>query len=107
MQRLTGGQPHYFKKRIRLALLTVTQSQPAVFIYGGKEVQGQQIEFTPYVNDPLKPRFGKLDVKRYIFILSADVPGYVYQIRTVAPDTDPNNTLIEEVLTLDSVTGKK
>ena len=103
MQRRTGGQASYFRKRVRMALANAADIQPATFEFAGKRVTGQQITVHPYRDDPLHARFEKLTEKAYIFLLSDDIPGTLYQMRTVvdAPGaTDARAPLLAETLTL-------
>jgi len=104
MKRLTGGKPNYFRKRIRIALADHAEVRPVKFVYQGKEVNGKEIKITPYVNDELKERFGKHVGKYYLFTLSDEIPGEVYQLRCVTPDSQSGGSgkkqpLIEEILT--------
>jgi hypothetical protein len=104
MQRLTGGKPPYFKRRIRIALADHAEVRPVTIVYNSKEVNGKEIKITPYVNDQLKARFGKHVGKYYLFTLSDKIPGEVYQLRSVTPDNQSGGSsgehpLIEETLT--------
>ncbi len=104
MQRLTGGKPPYFKKRIRLSLADGAEVRPVKFSFDGKEVEGREIKITPYVNDPLKARFGKYVGKYYLFTLAEAVPGGVYQMRAIIPEQaaqgeTKSKTMIQETLT--------
>lgn len=104
MQRLTGGKPPYFRKRIRLALADHAEVRPVKIVYDGKEVNGKEIKITPYVNDDLKERFGRHVGKYYLFTLSDKIPGEVYQVRSVDPNSQSDKSgkgfpLIEETLT--------
>jgi len=103
MQRRTGGQASYFRKRVRMALANAAEIQAATFEFAGKPVTGQRITVHPYRDDPLHGRFEKLTGKSYIFLLSDDIPGTLYQMRTVveAPGaTDGSAPLLAETLTL-------
>lgn len=83
MKRLTGGATGYFRKRIRLALAAPGLPVKNVAVsYDGHEIPAQQITVQPYTDDPLKDRFGKFADKKYVFIVSATVPGSLYQIST-------------------------
>ena len=104
MQRLTGGKPPYFKRRIRIALADHAEVHPVKFFFDGKEVDGKEIKIAPYVNDELKERLGKHVGKYYLFTLSDKIPGEVYQLRSVTPDNRSGGSgkeqpLIEETLT--------
>jgi len=109
MKRLTGGQPNYFIKRIRLALVEKADVRPVKFAWGGKEVSGTEIRISPYLDDPNKAKFGKVSTtKYYVFTLSDQVPGGVYQIRAVVPDEGAaadGKPLIDETLTFSKVTS--
>ena len=79
------------------------QRKPLI-VYDGKEVNGKEIKITPYVNDELKARLGKHVGKYYLFTLSDKIPGEVYQLRSVTPDSQSGGSgkkqpLIEEILT--------
>jgi hypothetical protein len=102
MKRLTGGSANYFRKRIRLALAEQAQVRPASFRFQGKQWEGREITVQPYLNDPLQERFPKYLKKSYTFMLSEQLPGGVYQIRSSVPGAgaQPDQPLLEETLTL-------
>lgn len=108
MKRLTGGSTNYFRRSIRIALADNAQVRPVKFVFRGKEVNGKEVKITPYVNDELKQRFGKHVGKYYVFMLSDEIPGEVYQVHCVTPDpeADGKPPLIEETLTFSEI-GKK
>jgi hypothetical protein len=106
MHRLTGGTSSYFRKRIRLALAASAQVTPRRFTYGGRSVEGQEVMIEPYRKDPMHARFEQYTGKRYVFVLSPDVPGGIYQLRTVVPASPAaarKAPLLAETLTLVSV----
>jgi hypothetical protein len=82
MNRLTKGPQNYFRKRIRMAVFQGATLKPVSLRYRGREVAGQEIAITPYVDDPNRYRYEKLAGKEYRFMLSGAVPGGVYGIRT-------------------------
>ncbi len=104
MERLTGGKSPYFQKRIRLALVDKAEVRPVKFSLGGKEVSGTEVKVSPYLDDPNKAKFGKVSTaKYYVFTLSDQIPGGVYQIRAVVPDEAAGKPLIDETLTFDKI----
>jgi hypothetical protein len=109
MERLTGGKSPYFRKRIRLALAEKAEVRPVRFSFDGREVNGTEITVAPYLDDPNKAKFGKVSTsKYYLFTLSDQVPGGVYQIRAVVPDeTVAGKPLIDETLTFSRVAPLK
>jgi hypothetical protein len=82
MKRLTGGSTNYFRKRIRMALADAAQVTREPITYGGKKLEGQAVRIQPYLNDPLHARFEKYVGKTYTFVVSGQIPGGVYQLRT-------------------------
>ncbi|RZL93467.1 MAG: hypothetical protein EOP82_07820 [Variovorax sp.] len=82
MQRLTQGQPNYFRKRIRMAVYQGASVRSVTLPYRGRPVAVREISISPYLDDPNRARFEKLANKTYVFLLSDAVPGGLYGIRT-------------------------
>lgn len=101
MKRITSGQPNYYRKRVRMALVEAHDLKPVTVRWNGKDVKGQELTIEPYRDDPARARFTRYANKSYTFTLSDAVPGHVYSIRTVMHDGDmKGKTMIEETLTL-------
>jgi hypothetical protein len=120
MKRLTGGSSSYFRKRIRMALAEGAQVTRQPIAYQGKTVQAQAVRIQPYLNDPMHARFEKYLHKTYTFVVSDQVPGGVYQLRTSIGQPETVRTagppaagtpaavpMIDETLTLISVTPEQ
>jgi hypothetical protein len=103
MQRRTGGQASYFRKRVRMALAESAAVEPIEFDYQGHSVNGTRITIQPFNGDPLRSRFEQLADKSYVFMLSQAVPGQLYRMQTQArkaqagADAAP---VLEETITL-------
>ena len=97
MQRLTKGQPNYFRKRIRMAVYQGAAMNETSVGYLGRSVAARQITVAPYVDDPLRARFETLAEKRYVFTLSDQVPGGVVSIRSQVDGTGAPPLLVEEM----------
>jgi hypothetical protein len=105
MQRLTKGQPNYFRKRIRMAVFQGAEITDLQVPYGGKMVAARQIRISPYADDPLRTRYENLADKQYIFTMSREVPGGVYAIRARIEGASPGGPpLLAEELVLDPAT---
>jgi hypothetical protein len=106
MKRLTGGATNYFRKRIRMALFEKASVKAVTFTHDGKSLSGKEVSVTPYVDDPMRQRMEKYANKKYVFVLSEQVPGGVYQIRSTVPaeSADVTKPAIEETLTLSKQT---
>ncbi len=101
MNRLTNGSWRYFQRRIKSAFAENAKIEPVTFEYDGTEMTGEKISITPFVNDPRRRQFAEFAPKIYEFILSDQVPGKLYQIKTIIPAGSPDSEpLMEEILTL-------
>ena len=100
MQRLTKGQQAHFRRMIRMAIYKGAQVSETTLRYRGRELRGQEVAIAPYLDDPVRPRFEKFARKRYVFLLSDEVPGGVYGIRSSigAANVDAPPLIVEELL---------
>lgn len=114
MQRLTTGQPNYFRKRIRLALAEGPEIKPVKFNFNGKSVDAKAVSVEPYMTDPMvhdpsRAAYKRYRGKRYTFVFSDAVPGKLAEMRFTIPDLALageaafEKPLLEEVLTLQGV----
>jgi hypothetical protein len=99
MQRITGGQAGYFRKRVRLALANEAQVTPIRLDLSGHDIAAVRIVVQPYAQDPLRERFARYVRKTYSFTLSTEVPGMLYEMHTLTPDPTGAAPLLEERLT--------
>jgi hypothetical protein len=104
MKRLTGGATNYFRKRIRMALFEKASVKPVTFTHEGKALTGTEISVKPYIDDPMREKMEKYANKHYVFVLSEQVPGGVYQIRSSIPGDAADKPAMEETLTLSKQT---
>jgi hypothetical protein len=82
MKRLTGGSENHFRKRLRMAVYQGAEVRDATMRYQGRAVKGKEIVFSPFLDDPNRPKYEKFAKKSYRVLLSSAVPGGVYAIRT-------------------------
>ena len=95
MQKLTGGQPNYFRKRIRTALAEGPKIITEPGEYRGRSVKVQTFSITPYKTDPLRfgakrTKYNRYSKKIYKFFLSEGVPGQLLKIETRIPKRKKN-----------------
>lgn len=102
MNRLTEGHWRHFQKSIKISLREDAVVVPTIFTFNGKEYKGRKMSFSPYLNDPHRRDFEKYADKYYEFIFSDDIPGSLYQITTIIPDTSKESSepLLLETITL-------
>lgn len=98
MQRLTQGSQAHFRKRIRLAVYGGATVQPVALRFRGRSVMGQSVRFSPYLDDPNRPRYERLAHKEVIFFLSNAVPGVLFGIRTQVAAAGTATPLLQEEL---------
>ncbi|OGT80934.1 MAG: hypothetical protein A3H91_14645 [Gammaproteobacteria bacterium RIFCSPLOWO2_02_FULL_61_13] len=104
MSRLTDGSWRYFQRRIKLALSESATVEPVEIAFAGKKVKALRIVITPFAKDPHRAQFEQFTGKRYEFTLSKEVPGTLYEIRSVVPGASAADApLLEERLTLTQV----
>jgi len=100
LQRSTKGSSAHFRKQIRLALVDKAELTPTRIEWGGREVAATLVQVSPFLDDPYRARFEREAQKAYSFVMSDEVPGGVYQIRTRLPDAASGTPTVEETLTL-------
>lgn len=104
MSRLLGGNSFYIRNRIKDAMREGGRVEPARIDYDGREVEGWKVTFEPFIDDPNRAELREFVRKRYEFLLADDVPGGIYQIRTVTPRSETDDeTLVSDAVTLASV----
>lgn len=103
MNRLTNGSWRHFQRQIKLAFSKEAIIEPVTFELDGKKIKGEKISISPYINDPHRQQFMEFSHKRYEFIFSDNVPGTLYQIKTIIPD---NSSPDKEPLILETLTFK-
>jgi hypothetical protein len=105
MHRLTGGTPSYFRQLIRSALADSARIKDVDIRFDGRTLRAQQITISPYDTDPNRARFVRLATKQYVFTLSDEIPGRIYQLRSYVPPasgSDGDEAVLEETLTFKS-----
>ena len=105
MDRFTGGSWRHFMKQMKVAFRKDAVVESVAIDYNGGSVEGKKYSVKPYINDTRKRQYEDFAGKQYEFIFSDDIPGQLYQIRTVIPGKDGDEEpFVEEVLTLVEVT---
>ena len=106
LERLTGGSWAYFQRKIRWAFAKGANTKEVDIDYQGTKIKGIQYTIQPFIDDPKNSRYALYSGKYYIFTLSEDIPGEIYQVRTIVPDgktwQQGDEVLTEESLTFSS-----
>ena len=90
MQKLTKGQPNYFRKRIRAALAEGPEIFREKQIFKGAEIEVLKFSIEPYARDPMRfesgrSKYRRYSKKKYTFYLSENIPGHILGIDYEVP----------------------
>jgi len=111
LKRYTGGDPRYFQRKIRWAFAKGADKKEVEINYKGKKLKGIRYTIQPFINDPKKSRYSLYANKYYIFTLSDEIPGGIYQLRTIVPDGkkwhEGETPLSEQTVTFNGFEPKK
>ncbi len=102
MARELGGQPNYFRNRLRDALAKGGQIENFILSHGGQDLEAVRVTLTPFLGDRYRENFGAHENKTYEFVFAEDLPGGIYQIRTSVPGLGEAPPVLEETVTLRS-----
>jgi len=109
MNRLTDPEGkarerwRYFQRRIKLAFAEGAKIEEIKFDFAGKTYAGKKVTITPYVDDPRRAAFEKFADKVYVFVVSEELPGFLYEIRATVPGGKGAPPLIDETLRLAAI----
>jgi hypothetical protein len=98
MRQETGHPAAYFRNRIRRAFIDRARSSQISIDLAGKTVPATRIDIAPFGDDPNLADLPAIAGKSYLFILSSDVPGTLYQISSRTPPSE-QNAGVDEVMT--------
>lgn len=92
MGRQTDTPWQAYQAQIR-GVFAFAEAESTTVEYNGEEVDAQAVRIVPFANadqgSPAGQGEGRIyQEKRYEFILSEHVPGYIYQIQTTLPDPE-------------------
>tara|TARA_B000000460_G_C21430250_1_gene354852 strand:- start:92 stop:775 length:684 start_codon:yes stop_codon:yes gene_type:complete len=105
MMRITEGSAIYFRKRITWSLSDESKFSisNATCEYNGKQFKGQTLEHIPYEQDYDSKKFIKYSKKKYYVTMCDEIPGMVYQIKTIIPSENSEKPLMKEILTFEKI----
>jgi len=102
MSNGTGGSQHYFRNVIRRTLQApdAGSTRGTTIDFEGKHLAATEISFRPFVDDPNRARLREFAGKTYRFVMSAAVPGGVYEVQAETPAADGEGVLLRETYRL-------
>lgn len=96
MKRRLGGQPAYFRNKIRKAMREDAKVEEVSFDFNGKPVDGHMITITPFEGDPNMAKLPEYSATKYEFVVSKDVPGGLYRVTSIIPAANEAGTPLKK-----------
>lgn len=101
--KVAGGSPMYLKGKIREALGKDAKVETAQFEIDGKTVDGHKVTIVPFANDPAKNRMNGYENSIMEFLVSNQVPGYLYAMKANYFSNGKGTPKIQESVTFTSL----
>lgn len=99
LQRSLGGQPSYFRNKIRKALRDSALIEKTTVKFGNGDIEAQRITIEPFKDDANFSRVPEFEDMVYEFVVADAVPGGVYSVSSYIPSPkDATATLKKKVM---------
>jgi hypothetical protein len=100
MSALTKGSTLYFRNRIRDGMASADKAvvTHTSITLGDQKFDATVVTLKPYVGVEHVESFKQFEQKSYQFVISAQVPGGIYSIKTVTPNADGKEPIMVESL---------
>ena len=97
MKRRVGGEPIFYRNKIRRALREAAKVEPVELSFEGKTVPGHKVTITPFIGETDNRRLARFLKKSYEFVVADAVPGGFYKVRSLVPaEADGGKALVED-----------
>ncbi len=106
MQRLTGGNALFFRSRIRHTI-AATEIKDIEINFNNETIPAKEISFQPFTKTELKNRVSRYKTKKFIIIMSNNIPGYIYKIETFIKDLEDPDDMVKETLQFQGIRTNK
>jgi hypothetical protein len=90
----TGGSTVWFRNRIRQALAKAATTHRITMPFQGYEIEATEIVLMPFTGEPRARRYQE---RRYRFVLSHAVPGWIQAIQTELPAGEEGGAVREDI----------
>ena len=99
MSRVLGGNPSYFRNRIKQSLAGGAEVRDTVIRRDGQELAAKQVIIRPFAGDRMAEQLREFQNKLYEITVSDQIPGGIYRIRAMVPAVDDaKGSMIEEIV---------
>lgn len=99
MKRRVGGEPIFYRNKIRRALRDAATVEKVDVNFKGKTVPGHKVTITPFAGETQNRRMERFLKKRYEFVVADAVPGGYVKVRSSVPAEDGGAALVADELT--------
>ena len=106
MQRLTGGNALFFRSRIRHTI-AATEIKDIELNFQGKSILAKEISFQPFTQTELKNRVSRYKTKKFVIVMSQNIPGYIFKIETFIKDLEDPDDMVKETLQYQGIRTNK
>ena len=106
MQRLTGGNALFFRSRIRHTI-AATEIKDINITYNGESLPAKEISFQPFTETELKNRVSRYKTKKFVIVMSEQIPGYIFKIETFIKDLEDPDDKVKETLQFQGIRTNK
>lgn len=99
MSRVLGGNPSYFRNRIKRSLAERAEVRDTVIRRDGQDLAAKQVIVRPFAGDRMAEQLREFQHKLYEITVSDRIPGGIYRIRAMVPAADDTGaSMIEEIV---------
>ena len=106
MQRLTGGNALFFRSRIRHTI-AATEIKDITINFNNKNIVAKEISFQPFTDTELKNRVSRYKTKKFVIVMSDEIPGNIYKIETFIKDLEDPDDMVKETLLFQGIRTNK
>ena len=106
MQRLTGGNALFFRSRIRHTI-AATEIKDIEISFQGESILAKEISFQPFTQTELKNRVSRYKTKKFVIVMSEDIPGHIFKIETFIKDLEDPDDMVKETLQFQGIRTNK
>lgn len=97
LAKATGGHWRYFQKQMKLALEHDAQVEPVTIEFKGEPLNAERITVRPYAEEQVRRKeLGHYRNRTYEFLLSEDLPGEIFELRSVTPAGEESEGIVVE-----------
>jgi hypothetical protein len=97
LKRRIGGQPAYFRNRIRRALRESAVVEAMTINHNGREIPGRTITIEPFKGDRNMSNTPDYASILYRFVVSSEVPGGIFEISSLIPAAGGGDETLRQI----------